>query len=163
MSPERLVVAGDWAVLWGYVGSQIEHQLIDIAPAPALRRIIAFDDGMFGVVEMLGGVFVLGLIAAADMPASAADAQMQPFVAHLETFLASQRAGRDFPDRIQMRAPRCHHIFLSATPLLRVSARKACSAATTWAPSPTEAATRLTDPARTSPIAKTPSRLVASA
>src|SRR5207247_1497427 len=42
------------------------------------------------------------------------------------------------------------------------SARKAGSPATTWAPSPTAAATRLTDPERTSPIAKTPGRLVSS-
>jgi len=33
-------------------------------------------------------------------------------------------------------------------------------AATTWAPSPTDAATRLTDPERTSPTANTPGRLV---
>ena len=44
----------------------------------------------------------------------------------------------------------------------RVPARKACSAATTCAPSPTAAATRLMDFARTSPMAKTPRRLVSS-
>src|SRR5207237_9152739 len=44
---------------------------------------------------------------------------------------------------------------LSAPPSLR----KACSRATTWAPSPTAAATRLTEPQRTSPIANTPRRL----
>ena len=42
------------------------------------------------------------------------------------------------------------------------SARNAWTAATTCAPSPTAAASRLTDPARTSPIANTPSRLVSS-
>ena len=47
-------------------------------------------------------------------------------------------------------------------PRRRGSARNACSVATTWAPSPTAAATRLTEPARTSPIAKTPARLVSS-
>ena len=35
-----------------------------------------------------------------------------------------------------------------------------CSAATTWAPSPTAAATRFTDFARTLPMAKTPRRVV---
>ena len=37
---------------------QIEHDLIDIAPAPSFRRIVAFDDRMAGGVEMLGGVLV---------------------------------------------------------------------------------------------------------
>ena len=41
-------------------------------------------------------------------------------------------------------------------------ARKACSVATTCAPSPTAAATRFTEPARTSPMANTPWRLVSS-
>jgi hypothetical protein len=36
----------------------------------------------------------------------------------------------------------------------------ACSIPTTWAPSPTAAATRFVEPERTSPIAKTPGRLV---
>jgi hypothetical protein len=38
----------------------------------------------------------------------------------------------------------------------------ACNAATTWAPSPTAAVTRFTEPERTSPIAKMPRRLVSS-
>src|SRR5712672_3198746 len=42
------------------------------------------------------------------------------------------------------------------------AAKKACSVATTCAPSPTAAATRLTEPDRTSPMAKTPCRLVSS-
>src|ERR1700758_1238031 len=41
-----------------------------------------------------------------------------------------------------------------------VSVKKECNAATTCAPSPTAAATRFTDLARTSPMAKTPGRLV---
>ena len=56
-----------------------------------------------------------------------------------------------------------HQILLGSARSRRLvagSARKACSAATTWAPSPTAAATRLIEPARTSPIAKTPARLV---
>src|SRR5437868_251106 len=58
-----------------------------------------------------------------------------------------------------------HHclppLIVSAS-LSPASARNACKAATTCAPSPTAAATRLTDPARTSPIANTPGRLVSS-
>src|SRR5438309_4573424 len=58
-----------------------------------------------------------------------------------------------------------HHclppLIVSAS-LSPASARKACKAATTCAPSPTAAATRLVDPERTSPIANTPGRLVSS-
>src|SRR5262244_555051 len=46
--------------------------------------------------------------------------------------------------------------------LLSVEAKVACSVATTCAPSPTAAATRLIEPERTSPIAKIPRRLVSS-
>src|SRR5437868_755368 len=56
-----------------------------------------------------------------------------------------------------------HHclppLIVSAS-LSPASARNACKAATTCAPSPTAAATRLADPARTSPIANTPGRWV---
>ena len=44
--------------------------------------------------------------------------------------------------------------------LVEAAPRKACSAATTCAPSPTAPATRFTDFARTSPIANTPRRVV---
>ena len=47
-------------------------------------------------------------------------------------------------------------------PLARDRARYACTPVTARAPSPTAAATRWTDPARTSPAAKTPGRLVSS-
>ena len=46
--------------------------------------------------------------------------------------------------------------------LLSIEAKVACSVATTCAPSPTAAATRLIEPERTSPIAKIPRRLVSS-
>src|SRR6185312_13237145 len=92
------VIARNWAFLRGDVAAQIEEERIDITPAPAFRRVIAFDDGMLGVMEMLGGVLVLGLVATADMAAGSADAQMQPFITHLEAFLAAQRAGRDLGD-----------------------------------------------------------------
>src|SRR5258708_283720 len=39
----------------GAVG-QIEPDLLDVAPAPAFRRVIAFDDRMPGRVKMLGGM-----------------------------------------------------------------------------------------------------------
>jgi hypothetical protein len=40
------------------VVAEIDKHLIDIAPAPAFRRIVAFDDRMLGGAEMLGGMLV---------------------------------------------------------------------------------------------------------
>src|SRR6185437_4658830 len=97
------IIARDGPELGRDIAAQIEHHLVDIAPAPSLGRIIALDDGMLAAVEMLGGMLVLGGVAAADMPAGPADAQMQPFIAAFEAFLATLGAGRDLGDGIQVR------------------------------------------------------------
>ena len=52
---------------------QIKWDLIDVAPAPSLRGIVAFDDRMPGGMEMSGGVFVRRIVTAADMAAGPAD------------------------------------------------------------------------------------------
>jgi sulfur relay (sulfurtransferase) DsrC/TusE family protein len=44
---------------------------------------------MAGGMEMLGGVLVLGIVAATDMTAYQADAQMYPAVAHAKAFFAA--------------------------------------------------------------------------
>ncbi len=77
---------------------QIEHDFVHIAPAPSFRRIVAFDDGMSGGVEMRGGVLVGRVVAAADVTAAAADPQMQPLAAGLQAFLATKRARRNIAD-----------------------------------------------------------------
>ena len=79
---------------------QVEHHFVDEAPAPAFGRIIALDDRMLGRVEMLGRVLARRLIAAADMAAGAADAQVEPGVARFETFFAAKGAGRHLSDRM---------------------------------------------------------------
>ena len=50
------------------------------------------------------GVLVLRAVAAADVPARFAEAQVYPSIAYLQTFLAAVRARRDFAYLIQMRA-----------------------------------------------------------
>ena len=47
---------------------------------------------MLCLMEVLAGVLVLGGIAAADVAALQADAQVDPTVSHLETFLATLAA-----------------------------------------------------------------------
>src|SRR5262249_45961686 len=90
----NLDVARDRAALGRGVGAQIEHHVIDVAVAPAFRRIIALDDRVLGVVVVLGSVPVRRGVAAADMAAGAAEAQMHPGRADFQTFLAAECAGR---------------------------------------------------------------------
>ena len=51
---------------------ETEYDLIDITPAPSFGRIVAFDDRVASGVEMLGGMLVGRVIAAADMATSPA-------------------------------------------------------------------------------------------
>ena len=38
------------------VVGQIKRHFVHVTPSPAFRRVVALDDGMAGLVEMLGGV-----------------------------------------------------------------------------------------------------------
>src|SRR5258707_7826752 len=86
---------------------------------------------------------------------------MDPRRTYLQTLLAAERARRHVANGVGVGAFVGHHclpVLAGSAALSPASARKACNAATTCAPSPTDAATRLTDPERTSPIANTPGR-----
>src|SRR6266481_8490612 len=90
---------------------------------------------------------------------------MDPRRTYLQTLLAAERARRHVANGVGVGAFVGHHclpVLAGSAALSPASARKACNAATTCAPSPTAAATRLTDPERTSPIANTPARVVSS-
>src|SRR3954469_14210930 len=156
------VIAWNGTKLRRHIAGQVEHHFVHITPAPAFGRIVALDDGMLGAVEMLGGVLAAGLVAAAHMAASAAHPQVKPFPAQLEALLAALGAGRDRGDGIEMGTEFLAHCAATLCAASSWRARKAWIADTTVEPSPTAAATRLTEPQRTSPTAKTPSRLVAS-
>src|SRR5712671_4188435 len=156
------VVARDWTVMRRLSVRKIEQDFIDITPAPTFRRIVALDDWMLGGVEVLGGMLVGGIVATADVTATAADPQMQPLAAALEAFLATKRARRDIADAGDVSAAFCHTRPLPYSAGFAASPRKPCSAATTCAPSPIAPPTRLTDPERTSPTANTPGTEVSS-
>src|SRR5271154_2237002 len=70
------IIAGDRTIVWCFSVRQIECYLVDIAPAPPFRRIIALDDRVTGSVEMFGRVLVGGIVATANVAATAADSQM---------------------------------------------------------------------------------------
>src|SRR2546428_9754499 len=165
MVQEGSDVTGDRAeVRRGAVG-QVEGHFVDVAPAPPFRRIVALDDGVAARVEVLGGGPVRRVVAAADVAAGPAEPQVHPPGTRLQALLAAARAGRHLADRVFMGACFGHGILpygFATTGARPASARKACSVATTCAPSPTAAAPRFTEPDRTSPMANTPGRLVSS-
>jgi hypothetical protein len=74
---------------------RVELNLIYKTPAPVFARLERFHDRMLGCVEMFGGVFVFGAIAAAHVPTFQAQPQMDPVVAHFETFFAAVCVGLD--------------------------------------------------------------------
>jgi len=88
----------------------LEHYLIDVAPAPILSRLEGLNNGMVGRVEMFCGMFVLRGIAAANMPAFQANAQVNPAITGLQTILTSLCAGRDIMNMVKVRTLLCHRI-----------------------------------------------------
>jgi hypothetical protein len=63
--------ARDWTVV-RRLARKIDFDVIDIAPAPSLRRIIALNNRMAGGIKVPPGVTIGRLVAATDMPATAA-------------------------------------------------------------------------------------------
>jgi hypothetical protein len=58
---------------------------------------------MLGVMEMLRRVFVFGRIAAPHVAAFQTEAQVNPGVAHFQTFLAAFRMGTHLANLIEVR------------------------------------------------------------
>src|SRR5437879_3304091 len=92
--------------------SELHVDLIDVAPAPALPRLERGDDRMPGLLEMLGGVLVLRVVAASDVPARPAQAKMHPSVARCEAFLAAVGVERVRLHELQMSASGRHRSVL---------------------------------------------------
>jgi hypothetical protein len=59
-------------------------------------------------VEVFGGVFVLGGIAAADVAALHAEAEMNPGISTLDTFSANMHLGVGDLNLLEMRTLLCH-------------------------------------------------------
>ena len=58
--------------------SKLEHEPIDITPAPVLTRLEGLDNRVVGRVEMLGGVLILRIVTATDMSTDETEAQVHP-------------------------------------------------------------------------------------
>jgi hypothetical protein len=91
-------VARNRPELGSCIRTEVNEYLIDIAPPPPFRRIIAFNNGVLGRMEMFCRVPVGRLVATANMPAGTADSQVHPVAAGLETLLATLGARMDAPN-----------------------------------------------------------------
>ena|ERR1700674_2009807 len=68
---------------------------------------------MLGYAKVLGGMFVFGRVTATYVAALEAQPEMNPRVAHFQTFLASRAAWVNFTNCIEMCANWIRHDFLS--------------------------------------------------
>jgi hypothetical protein len=86
-----------WKSIWGSFeeSREIEFEFVDEAPAPGFARFEGLHDGVLGGMKMFGGVFVFGGIAAADVAALEAQAQVDPGVAHFQALFAAAGVGLD--------------------------------------------------------------------
>src|SRR5215210_4304668 len=82
--------------------------LIHVAPDPVLPRLEGLYERVPGGVEVLGRVFVLGVVATSYVSADQALPKMDPGVAHLQALLAAVRARLYVLDLVQVRAVRRH-------------------------------------------------------
>src|ERR1700730_417405 len=122
----------------GRAVTEIEDHIVNVTPAPPLGRVVAFDHGMPGRVEVLRRVPIRRVITASDMAACSAEAQMQPGRAGFQTLLATQRARRHIANGRLMRAFVCHQgsPIVAGFPFSPAFARNACNAAPPWPPLP---------------------------
>jgi hypothetical protein len=81
---------------------QIDFDVVDIAPAPSLRRVVTLDNRMTGGFKVPPGMTIGRVVAATDMPATAAKSQMHPLCSHAQAFLATQRARGNGLDLVSM-------------------------------------------------------------
>ena len=98
------VIARYWSVRRRRAVAQIEHDLVDIAPAPALGWVVTFDDRVPCLPEVPRRMPVRRLVAAPDMATGPTQAQMHPRRADLEALLAPERARRYVTNGRLMRA-----------------------------------------------------------
>jgi len=91
---------------------RIHRQFINVAPNPFLVGFEGLDYWMSGGVEMFGGMFILGIVAAADMPTDQTDPQVNPSVTHFEAFLTAVNVCGHVLNLIEMCTSDISHIFI---------------------------------------------------
>jgi len=84
--------------------AKIQLEFVDETPAPSFAGLDGSHNGVLGRVEVLGGMFVLGGIATADVTATQAQAEVYPAVAHLQTLFTTPGMRFDLLDLIKVSA-----------------------------------------------------------
>jgi hypothetical protein len=87
---------------------KIQPELVSVTPSPILLWLEGLHDRVVGRVEMPGGMFILRLVAAADVPAFKTDAQVYPGVADFQAILAPIRAWCNLTYLVKMTTLFCH-------------------------------------------------------
>jgi hypothetical protein len=98
-------------LLMKYMSKRLEHDLVDVAPAPVFTGLEGLDKGVAGRMEMPGGVFVLRGVATANVPTDKALAQVYPGIANFQAILAAISTRGNFLDLVEVRTIRCHQFF----------------------------------------------------
>ncbi len=93
--------------------SKLEHELIDITPAPVLTRLEGLDNRVVGRVEMPGGVLILRIVTATDMSTGETEAQVHPGITDFQAVLAPIGARRDVTYLVEVATLLCHVFMLS--------------------------------------------------
>src|SRR5712691_4159560 len=88
--------------------SKLEHELIDITPAPVLTRLEGLDNRAVGRVEMPGGVLILRIVTATYRSKGQTEAQVHPGIAQFQTILARTGARRDITYLVEVATLLCH-------------------------------------------------------
>jgi hypothetical protein len=86
------------------VAREVEHLFVDKTPAPRIGGKVRLHDRMTGRMEVFGRVPVFRTIAAADVAARAAYAQVHPRIAHFQTLFTTVGGRRHFANGGNMRA-----------------------------------------------------------
>ena len=98
-------------LLMKYLLKGLEHDLVNVAPAPIFTGLEGLDNGMAGCMEMFGSMFVLRGVAAANVPANKALAQVYPGIANFQAILAAISTRRNVSNLVEVRTIRCHQFF----------------------------------------------------
>src|SRR5262249_32661294 len=127
-----------------------ECHVVDVAPVPVLARLERADERVRAHARVRRRMPVGRRVAAANVTAREADAEVQPLVACPKAVLAAVDRGRQLEhlDLVEVRADGVAHV---ARPAAGTRARCACTSCTAIEPSPTAVAQRLAEPERTSP------------
>jgi hypothetical protein len=110
--------AWDRAVVGSRTVGEVEHNLVDVAPAPAFGRIVALNDRVARGVEVRTCVPIWRIVAAANVTASSAESQVNPRGAGPQALLATEGARRHVANGAFMGALVGHQVLLRYRPRL---------------------------------------------